>query len=486
MAATTATRSVTTAALAATLGRAAARPSVLVGVAGAVGLGWLGFMLLRRADGLAVGAYDLAFFQQVVWNAGHGAGFTSSFNEGGFLGLHFSPLLAVPVALELAWADARLLSLLHAAALAATGPATYLLLRAALRPSAAAPWLAAGLAIPLPFWLAMQEAARADFHTEALALPLALLAGWAGLSGRILPFWALAFAALLAREDQAYTVAVIGILVAARARGRLFGTPRIHGVLACVVAAAWLPLTFGILMPVLRDGAALDTGGRYVWLSEADFAEVGLALVRQSGWLAAGGMVASVAALPLLAPRWALLALPPLAANLLSRHDPQPQLGLQYGLLLIVPLVVAAAMGGRRLLVVWRRQRHAPLLLLAGGPAIGLALLLGSLPPALSADPIAFERAPALERLHAVIDAIPVSAPLAVDDNLASALASRPRISIVPEAPVDAYLLLDRQPLLAGHIDVTGRASLIDEVASTGRPLLADDGRFQVWGPVDD
>ncbi|MBA3740901.1 MAG: DUF2079 domain-containing protein, partial [Chloroflexi bacterium] len=135
---------------------------VLLSLGGAVlGFAWLAFLLLRRADGLATLAFDQAFFQQVVWNVSEGRGFVSSFNGGSFLGLHFSPLLVVPALFETLWADARVLSILHAFALAAAGPAAFLFLRAAFRPSRSAPWLAAAIAAPLPIWSAIQEAGRA-------------------------------------------------------------------------------------------------------------------------------------------------------------------------------------------------------------------------------------------------------------------------------------------------------------------------------------
>jgi hypothetical protein len=42
----------------------------------------------------------------------------------------------------------------------------------------------------------------ADFHPEAIGLVLALLAAWAGLTGRPLAMAGLGLAALCAREDQ--------------------------------------------------------------------------------------------------------------------------------------------------------------------------------------------------------------------------------------------------------------------------------------------
>ncbi|MEJ7696359.1 MAG: DUF2079 domain-containing protein [Candidatus Limnocylindrales bacterium] len=68
------------------------------------------------------------------WSVSQGYGFRSSFNPGDFLGLHFSPLLVVPAALQVVWPDARLLSLLQVIALGLAVPAAFLFVRAVLRP----------------------------------------------------------------------------------------------------------------------------------------------------------------------------------------------------------------------------------------------------------------------------------------------------------------------------------------------------------------
>ncbi|HEY7198722.1 MAG TPA: DUF2079 domain-containing protein, partial [Candidatus Dormibacteraeota bacterium] len=300
--------------------------------------------LLRRTEGLALPAYDTAFFEQLVWNLGHGGGLSSGFFAGGFLGLHFSPLLALPAALELAWPDARLLALLHAAALGLSAPAAYAFLRALLDGRLGAGVAAAALASPLPFWPAVQDAGSAGFHTESLALPLVLVAGWAGLRGRALPLCACGLAALGAKEDQAYAVAVVGLLVA------VHGAARRQGAALALVAVAWGAVAELAVMPALRGPVVSDLAPYYAWLPHASPGRLAAVALLPAGWLAAGAMVAGMAGLPLLRPAWLALALPPLAGDLLSAHDPQATLGLQYALPLVAPVLVAGGLGARRLL----------------------------------------------------------------------------------------------------------------------------------------
>src|SRR5262249_40423296 len=78
------------------IGRPAAIPVAAAGLAFALAA----WTLLQRAAALQLPAYDTAFFEQLVWNLGHGRGLVSGFFPASFLGLHFSPFLALPALLE--------------------------------------------------------------------------------------------------------------------------------------------------------------------------------------------------------------------------------------------------------------------------------------------------------------------------------------------------------------------------------------------------
>ena len=211
-------------------------PAVLVGLATIAAAVWVGALLVNRVNGLSAPPYDLAFFQQVVWNVADRGLWVSSFHEGSFLGLHFSPILVIPAMIErLVGPDVRVLNLLHALAVAALIPASFLFLRALLRPSRFGPALAAVLSIGIPVWGTMQDVIRSDFHPETAGIGLALLAGWAGLTKRHRAMWALALVALATREDVSYAVAVVGLAVAVRGRG----STRRQGRFLVLVAAAW-------------------------------------------------------------------------------------------------------------------------------------------------------------------------------------------------------------------------------------------------------
>lgn len=497
-------------------------PALLALIAGLAALAWAGALLVGRVDGLSVPPYDLAFFQQVVWNVGERGAWVSSFHEGSFLGLHFSPILVVPALVErFLWADVRVLNLFHAAAIGAMVPAAFLFLRAVLRPSRLAGWLAAGLAIGLPISGAMQDVIRSDFHPETAGVTFALLAGWAGLTGRPRAMWALALVALATREDLAYAIGVIGLLVAARGRGDL----RAHGRVLAFVAVCWAVVVFGVLMPWIRDGAASDTARYYSWLGgglgvlRAPFTMTDLVaakLTRPEPWFIVLGMVLSLSGLSLLRPRWVVLVLPPLVALLLSSHRWQADVTLHYSLILVVPLLVSAGLGGRRALVLarrWRRRRRLRTVAPAGvsapgrrwsaavvrpsGPAVLVlvaaalpsfagAFAQGSLPPFDGSDRAFIARPASSDRAASVASRVPASARLIVDEGLVASLAGRASIGSLVAAtvpPREAHVLIDRDAWSSGPWEADRRERIVDVLRSGVRPILADDGRFVLFGP---
>jgi uncharacterized membrane protein len=442
-------------------------------VAAAASAAWYGWVLVRRDGMLLARAYDQAFFQAVVWNAGHGGGFRSGYWPASFLGLHFSPLLAAPAAMELVWADPRLLSALHALAIAAMAPAAYLLLSAMLPPVPAARPLAAALAAGLPLSLLLQRAAIAGFHPEATGIVAALLAGWAGLRGRHASMAVLAVVALAAREDLAYALLVVALALAALGR-------RPAGLLLAAGAGVWAAVVVGAVMPALRAGTDSQLSGYYAWLPTASAAQVLSALAQPAGWLAALAAVVGLCGLPLLRPWWLLAALPPLLGDLLSRHDPQPALQLQYGLPLVVPLVVAAGFGARALLASrWRIGPRAAWLV--GLPAVAV-VVLG--PPAARGWVPATPVPGALAAVRSCAAAVPAAAPLAADDAAASAVAARRRLVDLGAADDRAWLLVDRMGDQPGYVDRDRRARVLASLPGGRRRVGCAGPRFELWSAV--
>src|SRR6202165_238529 len=321
-------------------------------VAAAIAFTWTLHAELQRLYGMTGSAWDYAYDQQVIWNVSVGQVFYTSFAHANFLGIHFELIFVLLAAVEKFWPHPAVLLIFSSAGLAATAPAAYLFFRALLPADRAeSPWLAVALSVPIPFWAATQEAARDFFHPENMALALALLAAWAGLRGHRVAMWVLCVFVLACKEDQVYTVGVIGILM------RGYGAPEIrkHWRFIVYLAGAWFLIGTGVIQQHYRNSGYSDIV-YYRWLVGLDpsipvsvNAVVGT-IFNPQALLVVARVIASMFLLPLLAPRWLLLVIPPYLANVLSEHIPQTVLELHYGLLMLFPLVVAGGVGARRLL----------------------------------------------------------------------------------------------------------------------------------------
>jgi hypothetical protein len=206
-------------------------------------------------------------------------------------------------------------------------------------------------------------------------------------------------------------------------------------------------------------------------------------MTRPAALLAVAGVIASMFALPLLAPRWLLLVIPPYLADVMSGHTPQNVLNLHYILLLLFPLVVAGGVGARQFLAM--RKLRPSFALVAIVPALVLAWGTGRLPPALGADPNLYSRPNTVAELQAATAMIPAGAPVNADDALAVWLANRHTINDFPDKlDGSCYVVLDEEPYLSGPTHPQQRLEAIANLQASGRRLLYDDGRFQVWSPV--
>jgi uncharacterized membrane protein len=435
---------------------------------------------LLRLYNLTASAWDLAYDQQVIWNVSQGHGFYTSFANANFLGIHFEPIFLVPALLEKFWPRPEVLLVLATAGLALAAPAAYLMFRALLPPSRRAGWLAAALALPLPFWASIQEAARDDFHPENMALAFGLLTAWAGLRGKRRTMWLMALLTLMCKEDQVYTVFVAGFLVAFR------GPAAMHplGRWLMAAAGAWFVVVTGVVQQVIRAGGYSDFV-YYSWVVLHPTVDGFVAaLTRPKAWANVAIMLAGLCGLPLLRPKWLLLVAPPLFANMMSGHIPQPYLHLHYALLLVFPMLVAGALGARRFLEL-EPNLAAPALALAAIPALVLGWGNGRLPPSLLSNPGPYAVEAAYQRLLPVIAAVPPGAPVSADDSLTPWFANRWKINDFPDRLADTdYVVIDRQAYLHGYIHQDKRDDQLRFLPYSGRRVVFDDGRFVVWSPV--
>src|SRR5438477_914376 len=455
-------------------------------LAAAVAFAWTLHGDLQRMYGMTSDAWDLAYDQQVIWGITQGDWFYSSFARANFLGVHLELIFVLIAAIEKLWPSPTVLLIFSSAGLAGAGPAAYLFFRAILPADRReSPWLAVALSAPVPFWAAIQESARDFFHPENMALPFALLAAWAGIRGRRGLMWTFCVLDLTCKEDQVYTIGVLALLM------RVYGAPQVKKQWRFILymAGGWFLIGTGIVQQHFRNGGYTDFV-YYRWLLGLDPTlpvsplTVLEALFRPNALLVVVAIIVGMCALPLFAPRWLLVVLPPYLANVLSGHTPQNILHLHYVLLMLFPFMIAGGIGARKFL---ETRSFKPVYALGALiPAVLLGFAIGRFPPALGSDPALYSHPDTLAQLREATKIIPADAPVDADDGLTVWLANRHTINDFPDHLADAsYVVIDRHAYLSGPTNATTRLRYLATLPTSGRRILYDDGRFVVWSPVE-
>jgi uncharacterized membrane protein len=267
--------------------------------------------------------FDLAYYVQAVWQLIHGR-LDVSVENVPLLGNHVEPIIFLFAPLFAIVRHPMLFVVVQNAALAAMGPIGYRIARrAGFEPRNAALLAGALLLAPATGYVALHE-----FHPEALTAPLLLLMLSARFSGKLWLHWLGFFAVLACKENMALLLSAycIVFLIIERRSGmsrlvRWYGAP-------LFVSMVWFFLCTKVITPAFNSGnidylSLYDRLGRnaaeIVWNAITKPQIVGRALGQS---LSQGNLIWAVllpfAGLPILRPRWLLIACPILLQHLLS------------------------------------------------------------------------------------------------------------------------------------------------------------------------
>jgi len=444
------------------------------GVAGvAFAISWLRLATFHSS------AYDLAFFDQVVWNASQGHDLHSSFLAYPFLGQHFEPVLYLFAPLYR----------LHATPLWLLG-AQSAALGGAIVPLAALArrWLGRGwkpvaVCAAYVLQLGVARAVGFDFHTETLAVPFVFLALLGAARGDARLFLLAGLVPMLCKEDGALVslgIAALALLVHRRRAALL---------LAGLAVVGGAVVVLGV-MPGLRGGASGDLVARYAYLGGSPGAILLHLVTEPQVWL--GHLVSSptgpallvalaaVGFLPLLRPAALLACAPALLLPLLSADPYQAGLRLQYGVE-ATPLLLCAAMLGWRKAAAARRawSAAAPASLVAGALATWLAL--SPLPGGHGPDAVQLDGLGRAAAIDALLARIPGGDSVAGSGDLLTHLAERAAIAEFPNHRPAQWVALDSEAQVSTESLAAGYAAASATLAGRGYVRVATAGGVALW-----
>lgn len=446
-------------------------------------------------------SFDLAFYVQALWLALRGQWQVSLLNVP-LMGNHAEPIVFLLAPFFALWSHPMLFVVAQTLALASMPFTAWRITQQLGIARCPATLLAlATIFTPATFLVGIYE-----FHPEALAAPLLLLLIEAKLANRQRWFWVWFIAVLSVKENMALLLAAwcVTFAVVDAKRGSQWVRWNVWPGLAAI---AWLLICAQIISPRLNAGT-VDYLELYSHLgSSAGEIASGFILAPQRAlgaiWRAlthgnlVWGMLLPLLALPVLRPRWWVIAAPLLLQHLLSWRPSEWSLGAHYPAPFIPLLWIAAAEVFPRL----PRQR-----------AVAIAIFMACVGSQFWFGPVrALSRESAVIKAHIesrslkaeLLAAIPGDASVMASQPFLSHLAKRERLislhhtlkglktlSRAPyetPAPTDAVLIDYEDPttfnVAAGYYHPRMRTADGREVPSSDR-LLHEFLRQQQWHPV--
>lgn len=436
------------------------RQFLLVAAATVAFVAFFSWFAIERHDGLMTHTADLGQIDLAIWNTLHGRFVQEVKGEVMSTRLtdHIEPVFwPVSVVFGL-WDDARALLSLQALVIGLAGLAVWGAVAAWWPGRASRLRLLAATWAALAYLLApqVQAATVADFHASPLAvLPLALLL-LLGRRQRTVPALVAAAAAIAVKEEISLVVAAAALVIAFTS-----GWKPGYGVAA--VAVAWFVLATLVIIPSYSIEAYGEATMPYLARYDGtESSDSGSALSSLAGIAARAlsadrlaymlGLLAAFGFMPLLAPEVAVIAVPLVAANVLSHYDAQFSGEFHYSAPFMSVLAVAAGVGASRLLRwasrIHRRLPTVALLVLAAIP-VGYQVAEGFTP--FGAEYYLHRPTSARSQsLSRFADQIPTNASLSITPALHPHFSHREHIYTFPDLAGAQYVLLD----VAGTTDM--------------------------------
>ncbi len=430
---------------------------------------------MSRWHNYRTNAFDLAFFDQIIWNTSRGDWFQTTFVGYNFAGQHLEPILLLFVPVYWLGAGPPVLLTTQAIVAAAASIPLYFASRRFGLPAV----LAGGITLAYLANPYLHRALDFDFHPEVMVAFPVFTAAWAMAAKRYSLAAALALSTLLFKEDAAFVaLALAGVLWFEGARRQALAT----GTTAVVYAVAAVM----IIMPLVRGGAPSDLVDRYGYLVDTTRQTQFLPRLLLHPWVIPEHLFAPAqlwtmtlfagasAPLAILRPKLLVFLLPGLAVALLASHASQRALELHYSAELVPLVLVFGLLGVRKAL------RLAPT------PAVLAAIVLPTLFGFLALSPFSptaeRQRGPSAEHLNALSEGLALvpsdpEVEVAAQSSLFPRLSQRSNAWEFPQAVGRVeWVVVDRYTHRSQQSVATGYDAALETVRSTFERVYARDG----------
>jgi uncharacterized membrane protein len=298
--------------------------------------------------------FDLAYYVQAIWQLIHGR-FQVSVEGVPLLGNHVEPIVVLIAPLFLLFRHPLVFVLVQNAALASMGPVAFSVgQRLGLDRKAALLLGGAILLTPATGYIALHE-----FHPEAFTAPFLLLMFRARLRGSLRAHWGWLIAVLACKENMALLIAAYCAVHLILERKRPPAELRAWYLWPMAVSVFWFIACAKLITPALNSGSIdylalydrLGTSAGDILLKSITQPQVIFGALLQS--LSQGNLLWALLlpflALPLMRPRWLLIATPILLQHLLSWRSSEWTIYFHYAAPLLPLFWIALAEGTARI-----------------------------------------------------------------------------------------------------------------------------------------
>ncbi|HKZ87400.1 MAG TPA: DUF2079 domain-containing protein [Anaerolineae bacterium] len=337
--------------------------SIVLGAAIAACAVLFAYLSVARHHGFHTSAYDLAMYDQAVWNTSQGRWFAINLLEDTMPGLtnklgdHVEPILLPLALLYRIRSNADVLLAVQAMALAVLiWPLFH-----SVRWRSESVFLAA-LAVALYLiHPAMWNALLFDFHPAALGAAFLVFALWMMVQHRRVACVVFAVLAMACKEQVGLMVGMLG------AYAVLFYKPERRLGLALIgIGLTWSIVAFAVIIPAFQPSGASYYLNRYGRLG-GSAGEILLAPILKPDVVVSiltspnrvsyyGNLLLPLGGLPLLGPEMLLPVLPDVLLNTFSAFRPARTLDAHYAVM-IAPFLILAAMWGIDRLARWLQDK---------------------------------------------------------------------------------------------------------------------------------
>lgn len=385
----------------------------------------------RNHDGFGTHAFDFGIYDQGLWLLSRFERPFVTVMGRHLFGDHTSFILLPLVPFYWIVPSAKVLLVAQAAALGVSAIPVFLLAREKLRNEMLAAVLAAAFLLqPALGWLNWEQ-----FHPDVFEIPLILFALWFMEKRRWGWFLACTGAALLVKEDVALLTFALGIYVALRHDRRV-------GILTSGVSLLYLAAALWWILPALNGVGTLNAwripfggpGGVIRTAFTRPGQLISYVLSDSRPWYL-WQLLAPMALLPLLAPSVALVAILPVAANLLTNFPYQYDIHYHYTAPILPVLAAATVFAVARAPV----EARAKLVGLFAGSTLVCAYLWGPTPLGIHERQPADPDYPTISLVNAAIDMIPADAVVSAHYTFVPQLTHRHEIYMFPNPFKAAY-----------------------------------------------